>query len=332
MVRHSQWTYSLQNRIYVSPLNCFVKCNQRERGLKRDEWITRQMPCATKVKNKAIRYTILWVCLPDTLLSNQVSASQGLDSIEASRRECSDVHQYASLCWRDVWQLSVGAERKEESSVLSQRRETAHCVNDKLERGTRTLDFNADIRSLRGGTLLGIRQTLWCFHRTWESSYRVGFKALVSSFNLARAARHPLKLLLCFAPRVFKHPSSKRGSGACPVGGRVQCAGCEPKAGDGRWKKNRSVAVTPLGCKCKVTRVINPFWRPLYSKILSLTGGQFGEGHQILCCPLFKEDGLRLRSSLTITCGTCTWVWKKMTWGEFNNLMQSWCCFFCFFQ
>lgn len=222
------------------------------------------MPCATKGKNKAIRYTILWVCLPDILLSNQVSASQRVDSIEASRRECSDVHQYASLCWRDVWQLSVGAkERKEESSVLSQRRETAHCVNDKLERATRTLDFNTDIRSLRGGTLLGIRQTLWCFHRTWESSYRVGFKALVSSFNLARAAPHPLKLPLCFAPRVFKHPSSKRGSGACPVGGRVRCAGCEPKARDGRWKKKCSVAVTPLGCKCKVTRVINPFWRPV---------------------------------------------------------------------
>lgn len=214
--------------------------------------------------------------------------------------------------------------------MLSQRRETAHCVNDKLERGTRTLDFNADIRSLRGGTLLGIRQTLWCFHRTWESSYRVGFKALVSSFNLARAAPHPLKLPLCFAPRVFKHPSSKRGSGACPVGGRVRCAGCEPKAGDGRWKKKRSVAVTPLGCKCKVTRVINPFWRPLYSKILSLTGGQFGEGHQILCCPLFKkENGLRLQSSLTIA---CTYVGvKKDDLRRIQQFNAKLVLFFCFF-
>lgn len=72
----------------------------------------------------------------------------------------------------------------------------AHCVNDKLERGTRTLDFNADIRSLRGGVLLEIWQTPWCFHRTWESLHGVGFKALVSSFNLGRAAHHPLKKVL----------------------------------------------------------------------------------------------------------------------------------------
>lgn len=76
---------------------------------------------------------------------------KGLDSVEAGRRERSNVHQYVSLCSRDVWQLSIGADRKEESSVLSQRKETAHCVNDKLERGTRTAGFNADIRSLRGG-------------------------------------------------------------------------------------------------------------------------------------------------------------------------------------
>lgn len=88
--------------------------------------------------------------------------------------------------------------------MLSQRKETAHCVNDKLERGTRTVDFNADIRWLRGGALRETRQTLWCFHGTWESSYGVGFKALVSSFNLVRAARHPQKTPPLFCSQSFR--------------------------------------------------------------------------------------------------------------------------------
>lgn len=84
------------------------------------------------------------------------------------------------------------------------------------------------------------------------SSYGVGFKALGRSSVLGVTAR---KVLLCFAPRVFEHPFTRRVSGACPVGGGARCAGCELNARVGKGKKNHSVAVTLLGCTCEVTKV-----------------------------------------------------------------------------
>lgn len=186
------------------------------------------MQYTIKGNNESIQCTVLCVSLPHS--QNQVTSSEGMNSAEASRPECSNVHQYVSLCYRDVWQLSVGADRKEESSVLSQRRETAHCVNDELERDTRTADFIADIRSLRRS------------HRTCESSHGlVGVEAPVSSFNLVRAARHPHKTPPLFCSHSF--PASLQS--ACF---------CDP-SWDGRGRKNHSVAVPLLGCECKVAKV-----------------------------------------------------------------------------
>lgn len=152
------------------------------------------------------------------------------------------------------------------------------------------------------------------FRRVWGGSYRVGFKAPVSCFNLALAACNPENLPFCFARRVYKHPRTKRGSDfpAAPHGpgrGVVRCAGCEPKVWHGRWKELCDagwIFPAPLGCECKVTTIINPF-SPFFPRLYPVNywtsrgGGHFTEGHKstkFLWRLLFKEGQIEVVEQL----------------------------------
>lgn len=144
------------------------------------------------------------VTLPGALLSIQDSATVGLcGGIGVRTLEC------PSICLtylRDVLKPPVEAEKKGEWSVLSQREKTAHCVNDKPQRCTRTLHFHADIFSLVGSLLPKIWQTLWCFHRAREGTHTGGLQSSCQATLTSPLLHVTLNPHLSFASRVYKHP------------------------------------------------------------------------------------------------------------------------------
>lgn len=119
------------------------------------------------------------VTLPGALLSIQHSATVGLcGGIGVRTLEC------PSICLtylRDVLKPPVGAEKKRRMKCVITEKKTAHCVNDKPQRGTRTLHFHADILSLVGSLLPKIRQTLRCCHRAREGTHTGGCQATLTS-------------------------------------------------------------------------------------------------------------------------------------------------------
>lgn len=133
---------------------------------------------------------------------------------------------------RDVWPLTVEPERKEEWSVLSQRekkkKKKARCVNDKLERGTRTLDFHADIHSLVGGPAVRDMANPVVFfagcgeaHTGWASKPLSA--ALTSPMLRVTPKTSPFVLLAEFTSVLVR--SAVLISPRCPVGrAEVRCS------------------------------------------------------------------------------------------------------------
>lgn len=93
---------------------------------------------------------------------------------------------------------------------------------------------------------------------------------------------------LCFALRVSCAKPGISNLPLCPVGWRScsalavnrRCDMADGRSG-GRLGESFSPAASPLGCKWKVTAVINPFSPHFFIlQILSLTGRVFTEGHK----------------------------------------------------
>lgn len=122
--------------------------------------------------------------------------------------------------------------------ITEEKKKKARCVNDKLERGTRTLDFHADIHSLVGGPAVRDMANPVVFfagcgeaHTGWASKPLSA--ALTSPLLRVTPKTSPFVLLAEFTSILVR--SAVLISPRCPTGrgevrcGVVRCAGCEPK-------------------------------------------------------------------------------------------------------
>lgn len=147
-----------------------------------------------------------------------------------------------------------------------------------------------------------------CGAFTGRGRARVGLaskllSAPLTSSVLRVTSRKTLSLSLCFAPRVFRASLQSACSWDLPCGRRsvMRCLWAPMhEMADGR----KILQLLWLSWGASVKWGINPCWCPLYSKILSLTRGQFGKGQQMSCAKQLDNR-----------------MWEL--YSEFNNSMQS---------